>query len=279
MTRLTRKGDVMATLNKLIIIGCALFITGQPYAISKTIEFSADAVISMPQQVEKKTRLFVSKKAVRRETSINGQNIVEIVYPQEGRAILINEPLKSYKERVFPNKTSKQDDANPCAQIQNAICEKLGVENINGIKTEKWQIISSDQGRKLRTLHWIDVKRKLAIREFFPDGSVAELRMLKKEKINKRNTEKWERTLSRPDGQSMKTYQWYDVGLKIAIREELPGGYARELKNIKIVKQPGDLFNVPDGYTKIRNQSGMNPGYLNNANINNGYMNSRYINK
>lgn len=247
----------MRTLSKLVIIGSALLIGSQPVAFSKSVEFSADAVIGMPQQAPKTTRLYVGKNAVRRESMVNGQNVIEIVFPEQGKALLINENLKSYKERQFPNQ-SKTKKINPCAQMQNAKCEKLGTENIDGINTEKWQIITINQGRRVRTLHWIDIKRKLAIREFFPDGSVSELKMIKKEKINTRNTEKWQRTLSRPDGQSVKSFQWYDTKLKIAIKEDLAGGFSRELKNIKESSQPDKLFSVPSGYMKIDNNHNNN---------------------
>jgi hypothetical protein len=253
----------MASFNKIIFIGCALFITNLSYAASTAIEFSADAIISVPQKPIKQTKLFVSNKAVRSESMVNGQPMVEIVYPEEGRAVFLNDPLKLYKERSFLKQDKVTSENNPCTQIQNSVCEKIGDENIDGIKTEKWQIISNDQGRKLRTLHWIDIKRKLAIKEFFPDGSVAELKMIKNEKVNGRDTEKWERTLRRPDGKDFKSYQWYDTILKIAIREELPGGYLRELKNIKISKQPVDLFNTPADYKKIENQPVMYQDYLN----------------
>lgn len=251
----------MCIAKKLMMLIGSLLLTSQSYAVQNTIEFSADAVISVPQQAVRQTRLFVGKNAVRSESTIDGQDMVEISYPEEGRVILINHHLRAYRDRTVAVKSNKDDDS-PCAQIRDAVCERLGTESVNGIKTEKWQIISGTQGRKSRTLHWIDVKRKLAIREFFPDGSVADLKMLKKEKINERDTEKWERTLSRPDGSSIKSYQWYDAGLKIAIREELPGGYVRELKNIKISKQPDKLFNVPQDYKRIDEQSAMQSEHM-----------------
>jgi len=254
-------GEVMRALNKVIIIGCAVLINNYSYAESKKIEFSADAVISMPEQPVKQTKLFVSENAVRSETIVNGHNMIEIVYPDEGRAVLLNNPVKSYRERVFNNARKSN---NPCEQIRNSLCKKLGTETIDGLKTEKWQIITNKQGRKIRTLHWIDVKRKLAIREFFPDGTVTELKIVKKEKVNGRNTEKWERTLSRPDGVITRSYQWYDTGLSIAIKEELPGGYIRELKNIKVANQPDNLFNVPVDFVKVDMQPrSINPEFLN----------------
>ena len=253
----------MGALNKIIVIVCALCISHYAYAESKTIEFSADAVVSAPRNVVKKTRLFVSKKAVRSEMMVNGENFVEITYPDEGRVILINDALKSYKERIFDRQNEKKEMGSPCDQISNAVCEMIGTEDIAGYKTEKWQIISESRGKKLRTLHWIDVKRKLAIREFFPDGSLAELKMIKKEKINGRDTEKWQRTLSRPDGKNIQSYQWYDAVLKMAIKEELPGGYVRELKNIKISKQADVLFSVPEDYRKVPFQPATYPEYRN----------------
>jgi Domain of unknown function (DUF4412) len=246
----------MRALNKVLIVGAALFIIGQSNAISKTVEFSADAVINTPQQATKKFKIFVSTQAVRREMNMNGQDVVEIVYPEQGKALLINDQMRSFKERRFPAQ-SKDDNKTPCAQISNSICEKIGSENIDGIKTEKWQIISNENGKNMRTLHWIDVKRKLAIREFFPDGSVSELKMIKKEKINKRNTEKWERTLSRPDGKNIKSYQWYDKQLKIAIKEVRPNGFSRELKNVKVGKQKDKLFELPVGYMQVGNRPSM----------------------
>lgn len=252
----------MEFVSRLTALMCIALMTGYSYAAKQSIEFSADAVISTPQYPVNQTKLFVSKDAVRSEKNINGQDIVEIVYLNEGRTVLINDSLKEYKEKTVlqPNKIKTNS---PCDQIIDAVCEKIGAEEIAGIKTEKWQITSNSRGKKLQTLHWIDVKRKLAIREFFPDGSVAELKMLKKEKVNGRDTEKWQRSLIRPDGKVINSYQWYDTGLKIAIKEELLNGYIRELKNIKVKKQPVSLFNVPSNYKKIEFQPAMQPGYMN----------------
>lgn len=240
----------MTVLTKILQFACIILVSGQVYAATKQTEFSADAVITMPNVPTRVSKLYVGKDAVRRESTSNGQTIIEIVYKNEGKAVLINEHLRSYRENTFDLK-KQNNDINPCEQIKNAICEKLGKETIDGMKTEKWQIISNENGRKMRTLHWVDTKRKLALREFFPDGSVAELKRIKKEKLNGRNTEKWRRELNRPDGSSNDSYQWYDTGLGIAIREELPGGFIRELKNIKIANQPASLFKVPEDYRKI----------------------------
>jgi hypothetical protein len=41
----------------------------------------------------------------------------------------------------------------------------------------------------------------------------------------------------------------------------LPGGYMRELKNIKVSKQSKKLFDIPKDYTKISNQDPYQSGF------------------
>jgi hypothetical protein len=82
--------------------------------------------------------------------------------------------------------------------------------------------------------------------------------MISKQETNGRQTEKWSMQITRADGQQMTSYQWYDPELKIAIREEMQGGFVRELKNIKVGKQDAKLFKVPSGYKQVEQL----PAYL-----------------
>ncbi|MCW9012785.1 MAG: DUF4412 domain-containing protein [Gammaproteobacteria bacterium] len=245
----------MSVIFRLLLLSFLLILSNQARTASMAVEFSAEAVMKSPQHADSVSRMYVSKNAVRTEITAENQNFIEIIFPDEGRAIMLNPQLKAYREvsvdKNLKNKTSTNNS--PCEQIPDAQCEKLGQENINGRSTEKWQVITTNQGKKQRTLHWIDTERKLALREFFPDGSVSELSMLGKEIMNGRKTEKWQRLLSRPDGSKMVSYQWYDPELEIAIREELPGGYVRELRNIKIARQKSSLFKIPDEFKKVEN--------------------------
>jgi hypothetical protein len=75
-----------------------------------------------------------------------------------------------------------------------------------------------------------------------------EMRLVGSETLNGRTVEKWEMTATRPGGQSSVAHQWFDPELNINIREEQPGGFVSELRNISIGKQPADLFTVPNGY-------------------------------
>ena len=98
----------------------------------------------------------------------------------------------------------------------------------------------------------------MPIREFFPDGTVTELKLLSQEKINGRQTEKWLMRMTRTDGQELVSYQWYDPQLKIAIREETDDGFVRELKDIKVEKQRASLFEIPGDYKQVERL----PAYL-----------------
>ncbi len=230
-----------------------IFITGAANAGVANKPFSADAVMTIPGQPKTTSKLYVGDNVVRTEVNTQNGLIVDIVYPLEGKLIKLNPQLKQYVEIPIEKQTnSLQTKTNPCYQLQNANCTQLGEENVNGRKTQKWQIITQQQGRNIRTLHWVDVERQLAVREFFDDGSMAEMVLEKNETVNKRNTEKWVRTLSRPDGSSVYSFQWYDPKLKISIREELPGGYIRELKNIKTGVQKKSLFKIPKGYSVMK---------------------------
>jgi hypothetical protein len=48
----------------------------------------------------------------------------------------------------------------------------------------------------------------------------------------------------------MVSHQWYDPEINMNIREEMAGGYTRDIVNIKVGPQPKDLFGIPAGYTE-----------------------------
>jgi hypothetical protein len=100
------------------------------------------------------------------------------------------------------------------------------------------------------SLQWIDRERGIPLRQQFPDGGKMELSLRGKETLEGRSVEKWEVVVEAPGRQPSHTFQWYDSELKLAVRQEFPGGGVSELKNIRIGKQPDDLFVVPAGYSR-----------------------------
>ena len=226
-------------------------LTGASYASITDKEFSADAVVSIPGQPSTTSKLFVGKNVVRTEVQTADGVIIDIIFPYKGKLVKLNTKHQQYIEIPIEKQTIDQDN-NPCNRVKNATCTLIGNELVDGRDTQKWQIVAVKQGKSVRTLHWVDTKRQLAIREFFNDGSMAEMKLETKETINGRKTERWIRTISRPDGSTVSSYQWYDPQLEISIKEELPGGYVRELKNIKVGIQKKTIFDVPDNYKMMR---------------------------
>lgn len=234
----------------LFFAGCFVAFSVNAFEVAK--EFSADAVQSIPGRPSLNVKMFISKKAVRTESIMNGNTVVEIMYPKEQRRVLLNESRKTYVEQKSKNgKALKaKNNVSPCGGITNATCKKIGKEKVNGRDAIKWEMTVKRNKQNFKSLHWLDKKYHMALREQLYDGTVSTMTFMGKEKINGRNTEKWRFQAIRPNGQVAESQQWYDKKLKMVIREALPGGYVRELRNIKIAKQNKKLFKVPFGYTK-----------------------------
>ena len=224
-------------------------------ATDRVVEFSAQAVQTAPDGPVMQARMFVSKEAVRTETDAGGQPVVEVVFPKQQKRIVLFPGEKRYFEQQADPRgiaaVERKGDFNPCTGLPQTSCKKLGNEVIDGRNTEKWELLRTLNGQQQRSLHWIETERKLALREFFFDGTVSELRMIAKENVNGRGTEKWQLKVTRPDGKELQSFQWYDPELRIAIREEISGGFLRELRDIRIGRQPKELFSVPQGYTRV----------------------------
>ena len=257
----------------LFVTGCFLSITANAFEIAQ--EFSAEAVQSIPGRPSMNVKMFISKNAVRTESTMNGNTVVEIVYPKDKRRVLLNQFRKTYVEQKAQNSNEakvKKIGSSPCNGIVNATCKKLGKEKVNGRNAIKWEMTVQRNGRNFKSLHWLDKKRHMPLREQFADGTVSTMTISGKEKINGRNTEKWKLQATRPDGQSIESQQWYDPKLKMVIRETLPGGYVRELRNIKIAIQNKSLFKIPSDYKKEDMSGMMSPASMAQQRMNQGQM-------
>lgn len=239
---------------RIVMTTALLAVAGLAHAVGEKVEFSAEAVQSAPQRPTMQAQMYVSSKAVRTETNNNNQLQVEIVFPEQGRRVMLIPQQHRYMEQnglppLAPAAT-QQKNFNPCAGVPDTRCKKLGSEKLQGREAEKWQITAQRDGRTLVSQHWIDIERRLALREKFADGTLSELKILGKEKLNGRTTEKWQLTVIYNNGQRSQSTQWYDPQLQMVIREELPGGYVRELRNIKVAKQAASLFTIPADYQR-----------------------------
>jgi len=234
-----------------VIVGSLLTFSVMAFEIGA--EFSAEAVQNVPGRTPVIAKMFVSKQAVRTESTINGNTIVEIVYLLSRQRILLNQLSKTYFEQspAVKNKHTKPKQNNsPCDKLIQASCRQLGSEKIDGRDSIKWEMTILDKGRQSKSLHWFDKQHHIPLKQQFSDGTISTMSYLGSDKIQGRTTDKWKFQSIRKSEKPAESLQWYDTELKMVIREELPGGYSRELRNIKVAKQNKKLFKIPSDYKK-----------------------------
>jgi hypothetical protein len=218
------------------------------------VEFSADTQQKGPGGQTSSGRMFVGDGKVRIEMAAQGQTLVRITDEKRRVEWVLFPAQKNYLERkAGPDQAGPAPDpaafaADPCAGAPGLTCRKIGEETMSDRVTVKWEITGNQQGKPVTSTQWIDKERGIPLRQELPDGGKMTLSLQGKETIEGRPVEKWEALVEAPGRQATRTYQWYDPELKLAIRQEFPGGGVSELKNIRLGKQPDDLFVVPAGY-------------------------------
>jgi hypothetical protein len=236
----------------LFLFSLPLLYLSSAYSQSDN-EFSAEALEFHPEYGERRGHLYMGHDKIRTDFVVNGEQFIQIIDLGKQQATIINLSQKS-----FIRKGARQTDMiksagasagkSPCANMQNLDCTETGTEMVNGRLTHKWVI--SSRGQPGSMAFWLDDQRKVPIRQEMPDGSLMEMRMLASENTHGRSTEKWEMINRFPNGESQISHQWYDPELDINVREEQPGGVARNLINIKMGKQPDSVFSIPAGITE-----------------------------
>lgn len=237
----------------ILFASCLCVASTGALAASPNVQFSAQTVQSSPDKTTRHAQIYVGDNQVRLDYQQDGQQMVEIYDMKNQRALLLIPEQRSYMERKLPpggisNPMLPSKETSPCTMLPDAQCKQLGRETMYGRPVVKWEMVVTQDDQPLRSLHWIDAERNMPLRQTFPDGTVSEMRLLGQESLGGRATERWEITTTRSDKESMTTTQWYDPQLKIAIREELPGGYFRELRDIRVGAQSPQLFMIPAGY-------------------------------
>jgi hypothetical protein len=228
-------------------------------------EFSADMVQKGPQGQTTTGKMAIGDGRIRTEMTHQGQAVVRITDEERGMEWVLFPERKSYMENRFPDAggaaSAKPSADDPCAGMPGAVCTKTGEETIEGRTAVVWEIVVNRQGKTMKGIQWIDKERGPAfmLRQELPTGEKMTRSLVGSETLAGRDTEKWKIELTRPDGQTVSTFEWYDPELEIAIKQEFPGGMVSELKNIRVGPQPDELFGVPAGYERMSTPPGM-PG-------------------
>jgi len=247
----------MKHLTRILFIPLSLLLTTvAAQAASDQIQFSADTYQKGPDGTETRGRLYAGKGRMRMEMSRNGQQVVQIFATDQQTSWVLIPAQRSYMEQRSggPSRTAmqrKDGRANPCEGIPGSQCRMSGQEMISGRNTIKWDMTFSYQGKTLQGTQWIDAERGMVLKQQMPDGQSSSMKLLGLEKKGGRTTEKWEMSFSQGDKAPQRSYRWYDPELNLVTREEFPGGFVREMKNIRVAPQDPALFQVPAGYKKI----------------------------
>ncbi len=240
----------------VLFVGCLCVASGIAVAGRSNVQFSAQAVQAATNGQSRIAQVYVGDNQVRLEYPKDDLRMVEI-YDMKNRRVLLMVPQQtSYMLRRMPNGRMGNpmlppSQSDPCVYDPAAKCRVLTSESLYGRKVTKWEMVINRAGHNLRSLHWMDDERHMPLREQWPDGTVSELRPLGQETLNGRPAERWEMKITHPDGEQMLSTRWYDPELQIAVREELPDGKYRELRDIHVGLQPEQLFSVPAGYRRL----------------------------
>lgn len=243
-----------------MVLAVGLWASGTNSSHASVIQFSGTAIQSAPDGRLRQSKLFVGDNRVRMGYRRDELDIVEI-YDLENRRILLLVPQqKLYMQRVLPpgkmnNPLLPPADSNPCSVMSEGYCTKIASETLYGRSVSRWEVTIERKGERLKSLHWIDDERLMSLRDVWPDGSVSELMLTDITQLNGRMAEHWQRTTAPAGGEHYMTDLWYDPELGLIVREERPGGYIREIRDIQIGKQPAELFRVPDDYRLIEDEA------------------------
>ncbi|MEW7979656.1 MAG: hypothetical protein G8D28_07060 [gamma proteobacterium symbiont of Phacoides pectinatus] len=223
--------------------------------------FSADILWRTPEGVEIRGRLYGDGRRMRSQHALETREPVIITDLRTGQVITLFPDRRGYTLfRAQPGIARADGGHGPCRDVANGQCRGLGEVQWHGRRATKWQTRRRLPQGEVHTTQWIDMERGLVLRHESSDGDQDELRMLGLEKRDGRTVEKWERVRSSGGRAALYSYHWYDPGLGMVVRDELPGGYVRTLTRIMIAPQDSSLFTVPVGYRRLDGVSGYQEG-------------------
>jgi outer membrane lipoprotein-sorting protein len=257
-------------MKKRILPVCSVLAAGLLVALSARAdlagqEFTAEMVQRGPEGPISTGKMYVGGARMRTEMDHQGQQVVRITDETRGLEWILFPAQQQYMERPLGGPPGAQTPsaaaaaADPCAGMPGVTCRKVGEEPISGRPAVKWEMVATHQGQTMTSTQWIDKERGVPLRQEMPGGQSTELKLVGMETLDGRSVEKWEVTTTQPGGAPTRTFQWYDPELKIAVRQEFPGGFVSELKGIRVGKQGDHLFSIPAGYERITAPMGM-PG-------------------
>lgn len=161
-----------------ICFGAAIAQMGFP-------EFAADYSVTSSRRGEGvKGRMYFSHGKMRMDMNSKGgsqwmisdqrRQVVMLVMPEQKMYMELPANAAESMPGFHAPKVEMADPKNPCGAGGDLECENLGTDEINGRKTEKWQV-RHKTGRKETQTTWIDSKLHIPIKTVGSDGTVMEM--------------------------------------------------------------------------------------------------------
>lgn len=226
-----------------------------PMARAFTQSFSAEAVQTAPGMQATRMNLYVSSnEAVRMEVETPQGQIIQQYFPSTSTMRIIYPERREYIEQKSPAPLALPGEmsANPCDQMPDARCENLGQEKIGNQTAIHWKVTRQGANNAAQTMEqWLDMQRGMPLRQIFPNQTRIDATMTGMEQVNGRMTERWDVVMTPAEGEPQQGTQWFDPQLGVTVRETLPNGAVRELRNIVLGEPSAELFTIPRGYRKL----------------------------
>lgn len=240
----------------------------QAPATPATPSFAAQAVQTLPDGSEQVGRIMKSAGNMRIEIlGPNGQSSIQIMRGAEGVAFLVDPQTRTYAVIKDPSiATAVSGASDPCpppAQMQSAqmTCARVGEGQVSGIITQTWELKAPQIDGAMR-IEW-DQGRKRALSQTWPDGTNMTMTFQAMQEMEGRQVEHWSTSLQAPGQPAVIGGWWFDPALLVVVREEVPGGATRSLREIRVTELDPAFFLPPQGYTQVEAQAGQAPAPAN----------------
>jgi len=243
-----------------LVLPCIIAVLSAPLSAQETAtpdgrSFSATAVQTLTDGSTQVGRIYKSGQNMRLEIQTGDQTSIQIMRGGEGRAFLVDPQNQTYAEIRDPSIAQAVTGASsPCPsvadmQASGLRCELTGKGEVSGVTTQKWEIQAA-QSDDISIVEW-DTGRKRALTQIWPDGTQMTMTFQAMTDIEGRSVEHWTRTLQAPDQPATLGGWWFDAELRVVVREEMPGGVIRELKEITVAPVDPGLFLPPHDYKRV----------------------------
>lgn len=255
---------IAAGLRSVVALGLLVpAMSAAPAAAQNPVPaYAADAVYRTPDGTESTGRVVKSGPDMRLEFNEGGRAVVQIIRRAEGKMIVLDAASRSYftvQGEPDPQAGAATYEA-PCDQNAAGIaCRFLGTDVTSGITAEVWEIGQPGDQTQVSRILW-DGARHRALRQEYPDGTVMALTFQAMAQIEGRNVEHWAISVTVPGQAPLAGAWYYDPELRVELREELPSGEIRALRNIVVGAVDPAAFTVPAGWSKISPPQPPGPG-------------------